>query len=438
MNEKTKAQLAEASKVLDAKREVAKTAWADLETVRAKAAKSPTDLLTPGSDIYNELDTAGVAYDGLCDEINDMEAQFNRVGELLGAEAPKSAAKLPGDTLRPGSRAEEIVSAAVARNIDNFMESFLAWRETTGIMVSPQARFGQMPPIKLFDKNDFRAATVSMPDFPSQPTRRPGVTLIPTETLELLDVIPMVPVTTDAVEYVYEATYTRSTAVEKAEGSAAGEGVLHYDKATVNCVWIPFTIPATKQLLTDEGRMRSFVQNRIGYGVRSRLQNQLINGAGDGENLLGIVDWPNILTHTSGADHDYPFDVVHKAMTDIRIATKRAYNPNVIFMNDEDYEIAILAKDANYNYYFGGPAADGARTIWGLRPIVHPDITSGSPIVCDINAAECYVRQDVTLSVTDSNEDHFVKGIIDFLAEGRWGFAILQASAFCEIQNFDS
>jgi HK97 family phage major capsid protein len=260
---------------------------------------------------------------------------------------------------------------------------------------------------------------------------------LPTANLNLLDVVPMVPVTTETVEYVYEETFTNA-AVETAEGDAAGEGVSTWNKTSVTCVWVPFSIPATKQILTDEPRMQAFLQNRLLYGVKARLQNQLINGNGQGENLKGITYWPSILTHRSGADSDYPFDVVHKAMTAVRIQTYGMYEPQVLLVHPNDLELMTLAKDGMDRYYYGGPQADTTRPVWGMTPISHPDISQGSPIVCDINACECYVREDVNLSVTDSHADNFTKGIIQFLAQGRFAFAILERRAFCEILDFDS
>jgi len=435
LKSKDKERLADASAALEAKRQEAKVAWADMQTYQKAAIDAGAAALDPESEVFKNLDKAGEVYDGLCDEVTKMEASFARLAELVTEGEPQMAA----EALSPQQAKHE--EAAPLLDVNGFMEQFKSWAASTGgRLVNPKYKFGSSPGFKLIDKNDvaatLRNATMVTTDFPAVPTRRPGIVPIVTPTVGLLDVIPMVPVTTDTVEYVYEKTYTHAP-VETAEGSAAAEGALAYDVASVACHWIPFTLPATRQMLADEGRMQSFIQQRLALGIRLRLQHELINGNGTGQNIKGIVNW-EILTHTSGSDYNMPFDVLHKAITAIRVATFGMYEPSFVLMNPYDAERVVLAKDANDVYYYSGPAGDGAPTIWGLRPVVHSEITEGSPIVFDPTATECYVREDVSLSVTDSNADHFVKGIVDFMASGRWGFAVLEAKAVCQVVHFNS
>jgi HK97 family phage major capsid protein len=191
-------------------------------------------------------------------------------------------------------------------------------------------------------------------------------------------------------------------------------------------------------MLSDEPRMRNFIGEHLALGIRLRLQHEVINAAGDGDNMKGIVHWTNILTHRSGADSAMPFDVLHKAVTAIRVSTYGMYEPNYVLMNPYDFELAMLAKDGNDTYYYGGPARESMPKIWGLTPIMHSEVTEGAPIVLDSRACELYVREDVSLAVSDSHDTHFTSGIVDFLASGRWGFAVLQPSAVCEVLAFDS
>ena len=438
-----KNELAEASAAIEAKRAEVKAAWGPVQDAKAKAKAAGAAALAEGSTEFAELDAAGVVYDGLVDELKTMEGNFGRLSDMMSDDGPVD--NQSAHQALAGLQAMRAQADPIGLDVDGFMADYHEWAQQMGAALTGKSRFGNSPTFKVLSKEnfinavrgDFRNATVTMPDFPSLPTRRPGVVPLPTANLSLLDVIPMIPVTTDTVEFVYEKTYTNN-AVETAEAGEAGEGVSEWDKSSVTCVWIPFTIPATKQILTDEPRMQAFLQNRLLYGVKARLQNQLINGDGQGENLRGITHWPSILTHRSGGDSDYPFDVIHKGMTAIRIATYGMYEPQTLLVHPNDLELLTLAKDGMDRFYFGGPQSDMTKPIWGMTPISHPSITQGSPIVCDINACECYVREDVNLSVTDSHADNFTHGLIQFLAQGRFAFAILEHRAFAEIQDFDS
>ena len=41
----------------------------------------------------------------------------------------------------------------------------------------------------------------------------------------------------------------------------------------------------TRQILADEPRLQAFIQNRLLWSIRDRVQNQFINGNGQGQNL---------------------------------------------------------------------------------------------------------------------------------------------------------
>lgn len=436
MKSTTKEKLAEASAALDAKRAEAKTAWSNLEQAKEKAIAAGAAALAEDSPEFVALDEAGKFYDGIQDEYHRMEAAYNRMAEAMDGDAPRAGALLPGESLRALEPRD--AGAVFDRNVDAFMEGFRGWADQVGeqTLKNPKGRFGNSPEFKLLDRDDFRNAVTLTTAYPSIHTRRPGIVPLVRESVQLLDVIPMVPVDHETVEYVYEKTYT-NTAKETAEAEKASEGTVELDVASVVCKWIPFTIPATRQLLSDESRMRAFVSDRIVYGVRQRLQNQLISGNAQGQNLRGIMNWANILAVDALGSYAVP-DLVHRAKTKIRIQTKGMYEPNVLLMHPADAEKLILSKSTTSgDYYFGGPQREGL-TVWGMTPVTHVSFPEGEPIVADINACECYIREDVTLSVTDSHDDHFVRGIIDFLASGRFGFAILEPKAFCTIGAFAS
>jgi HK97 family phage major capsid protein len=437
MKPDTKEKLAEASTALTAKENECKAAWAVLGDAKAKAIAAGASALDEQSPEFVALDAAGRTYDGLCDEFNSMKAAFNRMAEAIDGEAPRSEHHLPGGALLPMVAGD---TDAFSRNVDEFMDGFAEWRDAVGeqTLKNPKGRFGNSPEFRLIARDDFRAATVATTAYPSINTRRPGIVPLVKETVELLDLIPMVPVDHDTVEYVYEKTFT-NTAAETAEGvdaAIASEGTIALDVASVACKWIPFTIPATRQILSDEPRMRAFISDRIIYGVRQRLQTQILDGNAQGQNLRGILNWANILVQDVLGTDGVP-DLVHRAKTKIRVASKGMYEPTVLLMHPNDEEMLVLAKDKNDNYLFGGPQREGL-TCWGMIPVSHVSVPEGEPLVCDVQACEAYIREDVTLSVTDSHDDHFTKGIIDFLASGRFGFAVLEPKAFCVITAFAS
>lgn len=434
MKKSTDDQLAEIRAALEAKKTEAREAWAKLDGTKKAAIAAGEKALDPESAEFLALDEAGKVYDGLRDEVERMEATYRRLAEVTDLDQPTSRdAQRQAASPRQGE-----VRDALKDGVARFMAAYHEWSTAVapnGGLANPKTRFGGSPEIELISRDDFVAAVTQTTAYPSLPGRRPGIVPLITQPIDVLDVIPMVPVSTDTVEFVYEKTFT-NTAVETAEADAAGEGTVELDKTSVSISWLPFTLPATRQLLADEPRMQAFIQDRLLLGIRQRLQTEVIDGNGTPPNIKGMLNWSGVLTQDSGA-FAKP-DIIHKAKTAIRIATKMAYEPNVLCMHPADYEELALSKSTTSgDYYFGGPQADSV-TVWGLVPIVSTAVSEGNPFVFASQAVELYVREGITVQVSDSHDDHFVKGIVDFLASGRFGLGVLQPKGICEITDFDS
>ena len=450
MKRKSK-ELAALAAAIDAKRSEAKVAYKAFEETKVKALADPT-VLDTDSTAFTALDDAGKAYDTLCDEIAQMEDRFQRVSDLVGTDEPAAPTTglvadlmrgmgVPVDQDAGDRRAQQGPLVDVAA----FMTGFREWRDGIGSATihDPRQHFGSMPAQKLIDRarvSEILNATVTTANYPSVPFRRPGIVPALLENLDVLDIITFVPTDAEVIQYVTEAAFT-NLAAETAEASAAPEGAENFTLASVSCQWIPFTIPETRQILADEPRLQAFIQNRIVWGVRDRLMNQVIKGDGTGQNLTGLLNWANILDQlkqTTGSPLQPQVDAVHKAKTQVIVNTKGMYTPRVFGIHPTDFEELVLTKDTLGRYIFGGPQSDGAGTIWGMLPVVHPMFATGKPWVGDMAGCEGYIREDVSLAVTDSHSDHFTKGIVDFLASGRFAFAVLQPKAFCTISNFNA
>ena len=416
------------TKELEAKQAEAAARWAEVDKVKAEAAKLGAELLT-NEQAFTALDEAGKAYDGVCDEVNDLQAKLNRLSELAGSPEPATPGGQGAHAGEDAGHAEALASIAERWEQSEtraYLESIRARDPNARINTTPS--FMAMP-------REHLGALMTTTSFPSQAFRRPGIVELPQQSLSILDLINIVPTDSDTVEWVYEKTFT-NTAAEKAEGDEANEGTLDFDVASVACKWIPFSIPSTRQLISDEARMRPWIEERLPRGVRTRLQTQILHGNGQDDNLRGLANWPGILIQDAGAD-TRP-DIIHKAKTKAIVATYGNYTPNVVMLHPNDEERLVLDTDKNGQYRFGGPEADGVRTIWGMIPIVHPAVSEGEPIVGAISEAELYVREGVTVSVTDAHEDFFTRGKLMWLASGRFAFAVLQPKAFCQVTDFDS
>jgi hypothetical protein len=61
-------------------------------------------------------------------------------------------------------------------------------------------------------------------------------------------------------------------------------------------------VPATRRSLSDVGQLRTLIESQLRYGLEYRLESEVVNGDGSGENLTGILQTSNILSQAKGSD----------------------------------------------------------------------------------------------------------------------------------------
>ena len=81
------------------------------------------------------------------------------------------------------------------------------------------------------------------------------------------------------------------------------------------------------------------------------------------------------------------------------------------------------------------PTGRATETVWRVPVIVTNAITAGTFLIGDWNmGAVVYDREDVSVRVSESHADYFVKNGVAILAEERYTLAIPLPKAFCKGQ----
>jgi len=140
------------------------------------------------------------------------------------------------------------------------------------------------------------------------------------------------------------------------------------------------------------------------------------------------------------ADPTLVIDAVYKQITAIRF--NAFVEPDAVVVNPLDWQNIRLAKDANKQYYGGGPFTgaygNGGYTnvdaLWGLRVVITPAIASGTMLVGGYQeSAQLFRRQGVTLEMTNSNVDDFENNLITARAEERLALAVYRAGGLGKV-----
>ena len=262
-----------------------------------------------------------------------------------------------------------------------------------------------------------------------QSIRVPGL-VIPeaVRPIQVLDIIP--PGTTGQAAVVYmEQTTATYAAAERAEAAAYAEATLAMTQQSSTVRSIGASIPVTDEQLADVPGVQSFLNQQLGFGVRQRLDGQILTGAGTGVTLTGILNTGSIQTQAKGSD-PVP-DAIHKAMTLVRV-TGRAF-PNAVVFHPNDWQAVRLLRTADGIYIWGSPSEVGPERIWGLRVVQSDAETENTALVGDFATfCQLYERTGLEVAIGYVNDD-FLNGMRTIRAGLRAAFVVYRPAAFCTV-----
>lgn len=266
--------------------------------------------------------------------------------------------------------------------------------------------------------------------------------------LKIRDLVSVRSTTSDVVEYVAQTSHTNAAAVvaeasssaaPTAPGSAGAlvldanggykpEGSWAYEVRSTEVKTIAEWVPATRRALADVAQLEGLINDELARDVKETEENQILNGNGSGQNFTGINSTSGVQTQTFSTNL---FDSVRKGITKLR--TVGRVNPSAVVVNPADAETIDLSKDANNQYYYGGPFAISNRTLWGLPVVESETQAAGTALVGDFSKAVIWDREQTTITMTDSHADFFIRNMIAILAEERLAFAVTRPTAFVKV-----
>ncbi len=326
-------------------------------------------------------------------------AGFKTLGELVGGE------KAYLDWVKSGA------AGGITMNFEDMLPSEL------------------MASAAMFDTIGNKALMSTTAGFAPESIRLPGFVEAATRPIQLLDIIPMARTGKDAVPYMEETTRTHAAA-ERAEGAAYPESTFVFTEKSSPVRKIPDSLPVTDEQLEDVELMQSYINGRLAFGVRQRLDGQCLVGDGTAPNLRGLKSTVGIQTQARAAD-PVP-DAFFKAMTKIRL-TGRAI-PTHHVMHPTDWQNIRLLRTVDGVYIWGSPSEAGPERLWGL-PVVQCDAdAAGIGYVGSFQPAwvSLFERRGVDVQVGFVGTQ-FTEGKRTVRADMRAALVFFRPAAFCSV-----
>ena len=250
-----------------------------------------------------------------------------------------------------------------------------------------------------------------------------------TRPIQVIDLIPSFPISQSSFVYMEETTRTHAAA-EKAEGTAYPESTFVWTQKTSPVQKVADSIPVTDEQLEDEQQVKSLLEQRLSFGVRQRLDGQVLIGNGTAPNLRGINSVVGIQVQAKGADSGIVAFL--KALALIRF-TGRA-TPNGAVMHPNDWLDIMLTQSTAGEYLFGNPfQGPGPTSLFGISIAQSDAQTENTGLVGDfVNFSRLDDRRGVRVQ-TGYVGSQFTEGKVTLRADLRAAFTVTRPAAFCQI-----
>jgi HK97 family phage major capsid protein len=362
--------------------------------------------------------------------INDAE-RVRQAAEAAkaSANAPQRGQMFPGGQPGDGAQAEPWTPRKSIGEAFIASDAFLKYNRAA--KSSPEVELEMksivIPNAEL--KTTFDTATSYQP----QAIRTGFISEYPTRPIAVINIIPQGTTTQNAVVYMEETTYTNNAA-ETAESGAYGAAAIAFTERSAPVRKIAVYIPITDELMEDAAQAADYVNNRLGFMVRQRLDSQLIVGDGNAPNLEGILNTSNVQTQALGADSEA--DAAHKAMT--KVQAVGFADPDYHVLHPYNWQKIRLVKTSTGEYIYGAPWEAGRGTLWGLPVLATTAITQGTGLTGAFTPwCQFFTKKDLAVSVGFIN-DNFINGLQCLRAEIRGAFPKYRPTAFCKYTGLGS
>lgn len=257
--------------------------------------------------------------------------------------------------------------------------------------------------------------------------RLSGVYDTPDRPQHIRQVMNTTSYSTEGIRYVTESW--TDNAGTRAEGSAGSETSTALTEQTAPTKIISTYLTVSKESLADIPFLLNHLTTRGMKKIMLQEDDQVLNGSGSGNNLTGITNSATAYTDSLALSTVQRFDVLASACTQ---AVVNEYRPNLILVHPTDYDLIARSKDGQAGYIVPDAVLGAAPlTIYGARVMPTTAMTSGDFLVGDFNmGATLGIREDVSVTISDSHSTNFTAGLVTILIEERVALPIYRSDAF--------
>ncbi|MFE1270644.1 phage major capsid protein [Streptomyces sp. NPDC058758] len=191
---------------------------------------------------------------------------------------------------------------------------------------------------------------------------------------------------------------------------------------------IAHLIDSHKSILSDDSRLKSFINGRMIEGVKFAEDYDLLHSVGDGQKLTGLFNVPGVQQYTGDAKDKYSVQI-RRAITKSLLAE---YEPTGIVLSPTMWEHVEVEEDDTGAFRVALQVAVGAtKQVWRINVVETTAMPDGKYLLGAFGmGAQLYDRENVSVTVSSENSDNFERGVITFRADERLSLEVPRPESF--------
>jgi HK97 family phage major capsid protein len=258
---------------------------------------------------------------------------------------------------------------------------------------------------------------------------RDNIVVAPKRRLVVRDLLTVIPITSNAVQYPKMTGYTNSAdTVSETAGTTKPQSEMKFDLITSNVTTIAHWVYAMRQILDDAPQLAGLIDSELRYGLAVVEDDQLLNGGGTGTDLNGIYTQATAMAaNPMVVATPTKLDVIAAAILQQNLTDLPA---DGIVVHPADWTSMQMIKDTAGAYILGNPTEAAQPQLWGLPVVTTTAMTADKFLVGNFQSATLYDRMEARVEVSTEDGDNFRQNKVTILAEERIALAVKQTLGF--------